>query len=387
MKFLHTADWHIGKELGDYSLLEQQKTAFEQTLAIAKDKQVDAILLAGDLYDRSIPPVDAVNTLESMLQKMNIEAKFPIFAVSGNHDGPTRLGAGKKWRENNKFFLRTTLAEAFEPIEFGDTQIFMLPFIDPLEARVYYGISNESNELRTINAVMDRVVADMQANFAPDKQHILVSHYYVAGKQNEDYDLTSETNSKAGGLKSIDVNQFNAFDYVALGHLHLKQASPSETVQYSGSPIKFNTKEAQSEKGVFIVDVNADGVTSEWVPLEPEKDLILLEADFNTLIDPEFYQQYERQGANLFSIKMTDRPAVTDLRSQLNAIYGEIVEIQFKQSQAQSISRANKMTERAEQSNQDLIREFYENVTDARLTDHQAEIIDQTLTRLERQED
>ncbi|MCB6839854.1 exonuclease SbcCD subunit D [Weissella viridescens] len=387
MKFLHTADWHIGKELGDYSLLEQQQTAFEQTLAIAQAHQVDAVLLAGDLYDRSIPPVDAVNALEPMLKRMNIEAGLPIFAVSGNHDGPTRLGAGKEWRENNQFYLRTTLAEAFEPIIFGDTQIFMLPFIDPLEARVYYGISNETNELRTINEVMARVITDMQANFDPTKQHVLVSHYYVAGKQNETYDLTSETNSKAGGLKSIDVNQFNAFDYVALGHLHLKQASPSETVQYSGSPIKFNTKEAQSEKGVFIVDVNADGVSSEWVPLQPEKDLILLEADFKTLTDPAFYQQYSRQGENLFSIKMTDRPAVTDLRNQLNDIYGEIVEIQFKQSQAQSISHTKKMTERAEQSNQDLIREFYETVTDATLTKHQAEIIDQTLTRLERKED
>ncbi|MBM7617055.1 exonuclease SbcD [Weissella uvarum] len=387
MKFLHTADWHIGKELGAYSLLEQQQTAFEQMLTIAQDEQVDAVLLAGDLYDRSIPPVAAVEALEQMLRRMNLEANLPIFAVSGNHDGPTRLGAGKEWREENQLYMKTTLAEAFEPVVFGDVQVFMLPFIDPLEARVYYQIDNESNELRTINDVMARVIPDMEAQFLPDKRHILVTHYYVSGTQNADYDLTSETTSKVGGLKSIDVNQFNGFDYVALGHLHLREASPSTTVQYAGSPIKFNTKEAQSQKGVYIVDVTETGVTSKWVPLVPKKDLILLEGTFEELTDPTFYQNYERMGANLFSIKLTKPAHVADLRRQLSDIYGEIVEIQYQQNANTLAFDEQNLIAQEEKSDQDLIGEFYEQVTQTSLSAGQAAIIDETLTRLQGKED
>lgn len=385
MKFLHTADWHIGKELGAYSLLAQQTAAFNEIMQIARDEKVDAILLAGDLYDRAIPPTTAVNALEGMLKALNLTSELPIFAVSGNHDGPARLGAGKEWREANQFYLRTELAEAFEPIEFGNTQIFMLPFLDPLDARIYYEIENDSGEVRTINDVMTRVVTDMKNEFTPGMQHVLVSHYYVTGSRNEDYTLTSETTSSVGGLKGIDVNVFNDFDYVALGHLHLKQASPSENVQYSGSPIKFNTKEAQSEKGVFIVDIDDTGVNSKWMPLHPDKDLILLTESFETLIDADFYQQYERNGANLFSIQLTDQPQVSDLRKQLVDIYGKIAEIQFPKIQMEMNDVAKRLKAQEEVSNQTLIQEFYEEVMHDKLNQNQMEIIEQTLIGLNRE--
>ncbi len=387
MRFLQTADWHIGKELGDYSLLEQQKTAFEEMLKVAEERQVDAVIIAGDLYDRSIASTQAVNVLESMLRELNLTAKLPIFAVSGNHDGATRLGAGREWREYNHLYLATTLAQAFEPVTLGDVQVFMLPFIDPLAARVYYQVDQTDHSMQTIGQVMERVVPDMVAQFDPNKKHLLVTHYYVTGQGNGDYDFTSETNSRVGGLRGLDARQFTAFDYVALGHLHLQQASPNAKMQYPGSPIKFNTKEAQTTKGVFIVDLDAQGLRTEFVPLHPKKDLILVEGSYAQVTSPTVYQRYARGGANLFSIKLTDYPKGRQIRQTLTSIYGDLVEVQYPPREVTQLS-ATQLTGKAnEQNPQTMIADFYKAVMKKPLTKQQAAITEKTLTRLQAEEE
>lgn len=387
MRFLQTADWHIGKDLGDYSLLEQQRTAFDEMLEIAQERQVDAVIIAGDLYDRSIASTQAVKTLEQMLADLNLGAKLPIFAVSGNHDGATRLGAGSKWRAYNHLYLATTLAQAFEPVTLGDVQIFMLPFIDPLAARVYYHIDQDDHSMQTIGQVMNRVVPEMVAHFDPDKKHLLVTHYYVTGQGNEDYDFTSETNSQVGGLRGLDARQFAAFDYVALGHLHLRQASPNPKMQYPGSPIKFNTKEAQTTKGIYIVDLDAQGLTTEFIPLTPKKDLILVEGTYDEVTDPAFYQRYQRGGANLFSIKLTEYPEVAQARQHLAAIYGDLVEVQYPSRDHASLPLVGGRGKADEQNPVDLVADFYQAVMKKPLSQHQAAIMEETLTRLQATEE
>jgi exonuclease SbcD len=138
MKLLHTADWHIGRTLNGYSLLDEQEHAFSEILKIAKEEQVDGIVIAGDIYDRAVPSTDAVTALNKMLVTLNIQNKIPIYAISGNHDGAKRLNYGREWMEFSNFHLNTLLKEAFVPIETPEVQIFLLPFFDPMDARVYY---------------------------------------------------------------------------------------------------------------------------------------------------------------------------------------------------------------------------------------------------------
>ncbi len=389
MKFLHTADWHIGKELGGFSLLSEQQIAYDQIREIALAENVDGVVIAGDLYDRSIAPTAAVNSLESMLKDLNINHQLPIYAVSGNHDGATRLGAGREWRQQNKLYLNTTLADAFTPIETTDTQIFLLPFIDPAMARVYYQIpEKQERQYQTLNQVMSRIVDDMVAKFNPHKNHLLVTHYYVTGSMNQDYELTSETNSQAGGLKSLDDTMFKDFDYVALGHLHLKQASPSETVRYSGSPIKFNTKEAQTQKGVYIVEINEHIVTATWHPLIPKKDLILLSETFDTLIDPDFYGQYERGHKNYFSIKIQGIANTTNARATLAKIYGDVVEVQYDLPTLVADKQGiPEIAEDADGADDQLIAAFYKYVTGTDLNTNQQQLVDDTLSDLYQEEE
>lgn len=386
MKLLHTADWHIGKELGEYSLLEEQWNAFHQIVNIAETEHVDGIIIAGDLYDRAIAPTSAVNALESMLRELNLEKQYPIYAVSGNHDGATRLGAGHEWREQTKLYLNTTLAGAFEPIETNEAQIFLLPFLDPLEARTYYQISeDEAVNYSTIEQVMAKIIPDLVNNFDNAKKHILVTHFNVTGSGNEDYKFTSETNSRVGGLKGVPAALFNDFDYVALGHIHLKQASPNEKMQYSGSPVKFNTKEAQSEKGVYIVDISEEEVSTEWKRITTGKDLIVLKGTYEELITPSFYEQYDRDGKNWFSITINGIGA-RDSRATLSGIYGDVVELNYNLPKLIN-NEIDLAIDTKDQAEEDVITEFYEKVTDNQLSKQQAAIVEQTLTEIKQSEE
>ena len=388
MKLLHTADWHIGKELGGFSLLSEQEAAFKKMLDIAIAEKVDGVIIAGDLYDRAIASTQAVTALERMLKEMNLTHHLPIYAVSGNHDGATRLGAGHEWREQTGLFLNTTLAGAFKPVETPEAQIYLLPFIEPTTARVYYQIpEDELAAYQSIEQVMNRIVKDMVATFDPHKQHILVTHYYVTGAGNEDYEFTSETNSRVGGLKGITADQFSAFDYVALGHLHLRQASPTKTIQYAGSPVKFNTKEAQTEKGVFIVDITPDAVHTTWHPITPTKDLIVLSAPFETLISPEFYQQYARNHANFFSIRIQGVAHTANARATLVDIYGDVVEVQYDLPALTMVDQVIPEVVADDVSDDDLIATFYQEVTQESLTAAQERVIADTLVQLRQQEE
>ena len=251
MKFLHTSDWHIGRTLNGFSLLEEQKYAFEQILSLAKQNQVDGIIIAGDLYDRAVPSAESVITFNQMLREMNIIEKFPIYMISGNHDGAKRLSYAKDWLDYNNLHLRTSLEEAFIPVETKETQIFLLPFFDPMDARIYFsnqGLDEEdTKQIKTIDDAMTLVISKMKSQFNNKKNQVLVTHFAVSPHK-EEIVLTSETSSKVGGLSTLNVSQFADFDYVALGHIHTRLASPSDKVQYSGSPVKFNTKEASTQK-------------------------------------------------------------------------------------------------------------------------------------------
>lgn len=378
MKLLHTADWHIGKQLNGFDLLDEQWHAFHDIRRIAKEEQVDGIIIAGDLYDRAIPSVSAVKAFDEMLRLLNIEDGLPIYAVSGNHDGANRLNFGNEWFAENKLFLKTQLSESFSPIETPEVQFFLLPFFDPIDARIYFEIEDGS-ELKSINQGVEKVVAEMKKSFDKNKKQVLVTHFNVVGEQNADYELTSETTSTVGGLNVVSGKVFADFDYVALGHLHLWQASPSEFIRYSGSPVKFNTKEAKNQKGVYLVELS-DKVKTTFRVIPPKKDLIVLKGTYAELSDPVFYNQYPTKGTAFYSIKLTDRPAVKNIRQNLSDIYGDIVELQFADTVSVGNWNEAELAQRTTASKEDILADFYRDVTSGEeLTANQKEMVQEVL--------
>jgi len=393
MKLLHTADWHIGRTLNGYSLLDEQEHAFDQILQIAKDEQVDGIVIAGDIYDRAVPNPEAVTALNTMFRKINLDTKIPIYAISGNHDSAKRLNYGRDWMEFTNFHLNTLLKEAFTPIETDDVQIFMLPFFDPLDARVYYqhqGMDDDAiKEIRTISDAMNLVIADMVKLFNPNKKHLLISHFAVTPDKDTELELTSETSSQVGGLATLTTNHFKDFDYVMLGHIHTHLASPSDTVVYSGSPVKFNIKEARLKnkaKGVYIVDIDKSGIKKTFKPLTPKTDLIVLEENWSTLCDSDFYnQQPINKDWFAITIKNFERSehAQTNVRSELQKRYGTIVELDY-QIDAEQADLQNITANINELSPEATVGQFFQSITGKTLSDKQTTIVENIFNEVER---
>ncbi|RXT22477.1 exonuclease sbcCD subunit D [Lacticaseibacillus chiayiensis] len=316
MRFLHTADWHIGKKLNDFDLLADQQAVFDRLVAVAQARQVDAIVIAGDLYDRALPSEAAVAVLDHMLVKLNRELHYPLLVISGNHDSAVRLRTGRSWFSATQMFVNTQLAEAFKPIELDGVQFFLLPYFEPFAVRDYFHDPNITNVAQAIRPI----VAKMKTLFKPGMRHVLVSHFFAAGSDHS----ASETKVNVGGLDAVPIDDLAAFDYVALGHLHNHNALHGEPkIQYSGALLKYAVGEAKQEKGVYIVDT--DTMAREFVPLKSQHDLLELKASYADLTDPTYYQQQDRDA--YIGIDLTDTQVIPNVMAQLRKIYPRIISL------------------------------------------------------------
>lgn len=318
MKFLHTADWHIGKKLHDFSLFDDQRDAFEQIEQIALREKVDAVVIAGDLYDRSVPSEDAVRLLDQMLIQLNLKDHLPVLAINGNHDSAVRLNTGSDWFKATNLYMNTKLKDAFTPVVIGDTQFFLLPYFELPAARNYF----KDTEIHNLNDAMKLIFGQMKAHFENDKKHVLVAHFFAAGSSHCD----SETQVEVGGLDAVALDLMEDFDYVALGHLHSKNALHHPRMKYSGSPVKFSVSEAQDEKGVWIIDTDQKDEMTKWVPLTPKNDIVVLQESFATLTDPKFYRQV---GDDQFvAIRLTDKEIIPNIMNRLREFYPRVISFQ-----------------------------------------------------------
>ncbi|MCH3922916.1 exonuclease SbcCD subunit D [Limosilactobacillus sp.] len=367
MRFLHTADWHIGKNLNGYDLLDDQVATFHRIERIAQEKQVDAVVIAGDLYDRSIPSEAAVRTLNSMLGRLNLQDHFPVLAISGNHDSATRLGTGADWFALKSLYLNTTLVNAFEPVIIKNTQFFLLPFFGIQEVRNYF----HDDAIRNVNQAMERIVKAMKEKFAPDKAHVLVAHFFAAGAQRT---ADSETLVEVGGLSAVSTRLLAPFDYVALGHLHNRDALHDERARYSGSPMKFSVSEAKQKKGVWIVDT--DPFKVEWVPLPPVHDIHLLKGSFADLVAAAG----KHDPADFYDIELTDHERIPDVLSKLREHYPKIVSLHRTHQARQVETLVDQKRRRADPM--DLLADFYQQTMGDDLSAQQRQWAQQSLEKI-----
>ena len=367
MKVLHTADWHIGKKLHGYDLLPDQAYILDQIKKIAKNEAVEAIVIAGDLYDRSVPSEDSVRLLNQTIADWNLTEQFPLLAISGNHDSATRLATGAPWFNQAHFHLHTRLQEAFTPIEMKDTQFFLLPYFEPVDARIYF----EDPDLRTIQAAMPKVIAKIQESFDPKKKHVLVSHFFVAGSSKTD----SETKIEVGGLDGINGTLLQDFDYVALGHLHGKDALKMENARYSGSPLKYSLSEKDQTKGVWIVETETGEFS--FRELSPLHEIQELQASFEKLLTPAFYSTINRE--DYLSILLEDRAVIPNLMNQLRQVYPRIIQVERANGFETAVETRLKTENIKEKSPISLTEDFFTEVSQNELTPQQKSWIEEGL--------
>jgi exonuclease SbcD len=316
MRLLHTSDWHLGKRLHETSLLEEQAHALDQIAALCRDERVDVLIIAGDLYDRAVPPVEAVALLSGFLERVAGDLAVPVVVISGNHDSADRLGFGAGLLARGRVHVRTAFAARAEPvmIERGRRRlhIYGLPYLEPEQARAGLGDASLTSHHAAVDAALGAIEADRAARGAVEA--VLVGHLLAAGgRESPD----SERPLVLGGAAQVAVPVLarGRWSYVALGHLHEAQTvGDRDDVRYSGSILKYSFNEAEQVKGVHLVDLVCGRPAVRPIRLEPRRDLVRIRGSFEELLGSPRFAAAE--GA-LVQATYTDRSYVLDAATRL----------------------------------------------------------------------
>ena len=313
MKILHLADLHFGRLLYGRSLIEDQRYFVENILLPAVDEhRPDAVIIAGDVYDRQIASTEAIALFDSLIEALSAR-QLPAVIISGNHDGPERMAIGTKLLAQMGIHIVTTLEGAFHPVMIGDVQIFALPYFDNAQVRDLF----QDDTLRGSGACTRAVIDRMQTLFDPDKKHILIAHCFAAGSETSD----SESQMFVGGAGDVPTDCFAPFDYVALGHLHAAQRA-GDHARYAGSPLKYSVDEAHQKKSLTLVTLG-EQTEIELLPIVPLRDVRRIRGDFETLLNAGKAAPTE----DYVEIELTDEMPIFRPADRLRPYYPNILSV------------------------------------------------------------
>lgn len=357
MKLFHTADWHIGKLVHKLYMTEDQAYLLDQLTEHIKTGKPDVLLIAGDVYDRSIPPASAVELLDRFFTRIITETSTKILVISGNHDSPDRLNFGSGILQKQGLHIITQVKDIFKPIlhkdAHGDLCFYCIPFLEPEIIRDYF----EDDQIKSHDDAMKRIMAELDVD--PSKRNICLAHGYItAGDALEESD--SEKPLAIGGSSYIGSHYFKAFDYVALGHLHGPQRVGSDTIRYGGSLMKYSFSEVHQKKGVQVVELGAKGtVQLSQIPFKPLRDFRVIKGKIDHLLDKEVYSLGDTN--DYIKAILTDQGEIINAFSKLKAVYPNILSVEFERMELLDDREFDLDSRAVSQKNpQDLFVDFYE---------------------------
>ncbi|BBF45184.1 exonuclease SbcD [Lachnospiraceae bacterium KM106-2] len=374
MKFIHTGDLHIGKQVHEFSMLEDQKYILDEIVNIAKEEEADAILLAGDVYDRSVPPAEAVSLLDDFLSKLTESGK-KVFLISGNHDSPERLSFASEILEREGVYITGLLPDQMKEIvmkdEFGPIHVYLMPFAKPQVIRQVMTKSSEgkipSYEESIRNYIGQTIVKEEERN-------LLMTHHFITNQGVEPEQSDSESLISVGGTDNIDVSTFDAFDYVALGHIHRAQKVGRDTVRYSGSPLKYSFSEVFHKKSVCVIEMKEKGnVEVRLRELNPIRDMRKIKGTLEDLVSSEVVSAGNAN--DYIEATLTDKEELIDPISRLRASYPNIMHLRMEQRERkeEGITEAKEAIKKM--SPLEIFEEFYEKVSGREFTEEKREIM------------
>lgn len=371
MKIIHTADWHLGKSLKNQSLIDDQFYILQEFLKLVDEEKPEAIIIAGDIYDRSIPPVDAVNLFDEVIFKI-VEKKIPVLCINGNHDGAARLNFGSRIFERSNFFIETLQNENPKTVvlndKFGEVYFSLIPFFDPIEMK-----DKIPAEKVDADAANKFYIAEARKNIPAGKRSVAVAHLFVTGGK------ISESERKfVGAVENVSAENFSSYNYTALGHLHKPQTmkKSGSVVRYSGSLLKYSFDEANYEKGVTIVEIDGNGETSfEHVNLIPRRDVRVVEGTVENL------RQFEKTDDYIHA-NLTDTSHVLNAMEKLrDSAFPNILSIKFTNLERE-IDDTNK-TLRDDVSVLEQFADFFEYSTGEKLEGNYRSTMENVLKEIE----
>ncbi len=374
MKILHLADLHIGKIIYEQSLLEDQEYMLKQIEKIIEKEKIEAVLISGDIYDRSIPPADAVEVLDKFLNNLIKILKVKVFIISGNHDSKERLNFGSKIFENDGLYIQTTYNGKIRKVELDEKiNIYMLPFIKPIELRQYF----ENEKIETYNDAIKNIIENEKLD--KTKINILMAHQFVTSGTTNPETCESET-INVGGLDNVDASNFSEFDYVALGHIHGPQKIGEEKIRYSGTMLKYSFSEVNHHKSVVIIEIKNGKIDFKLEPLIPLRDMRKIQGPIEELLKKENYEGTNQQ--DYIKAVITNEEAIYDAIGQIRKIYPNTLSLDILNSKSynsdMNIENFEKIKEKSEF---ELFNDFYEFQNSVRLDEEQSEIIKKVIEK------
>lgn len=361
MKFIHLSDLHLGKRLHGRSLLEDQRDILEKIAAIAREERPDAVLIAGDIYDRPIPPEEAVRLFDDFLVAL-AAAGARIFLISGNHDSAERISFGARLLEKNAVYIAPAYAGTLTPVTledaWGKLDVYLLPFVKPALVQRFFPQTEMPGCEEALAAVLGALALD------PARRNVLVAHQFVTGSQRcESEELW------VGGADNVDARVFAPFDYVALGHLHRPQAV-GETLRYSGTPLKYSFSEEHDRKSVTVAELREKGALSvRTVPLTPLREMHTLRGTFEALCRPQDGVGRE----DYIHAVLTDALDVPDAAARLRGTYPNLLWLSRDDERARAQQETRPGEETLRLAPLALFAQFYEQRSGAPLTPEQSD--------------
>lgn len=363
MKLIHLSDLHLGKNVNGYSMIEDQKYILTEILRILEEEQPDGVLIAGDVYDKSIPSAEAVELFDDFLVKLS-KRHLETFIISGNHDSAERLAFGNRLMDASGIHLSPAYDGTVTPFirsdEFGETAVYCLPFIKPAHVRRFY----PDAEIASYTDAVKEAIAHMDID--PDRRNVLITHQFVTGAVRSDSEEIS-----VGGTDNVDASVFEPFDYVALGHIHGPQNIVENRIRYCGTPLKYSFSEANHHKSVSVVELKEKGnVTVRPIPLAPKHDMKEIRGTYEELTRKDYYDNTSYR-TDYMHITLTDEEDIPDAVAKLKVIYTNLMKLDYDNRRTRTQASAEGPADVERKSPLELFEDLYVMQNGTELSDEQ----------------
>lgn len=367
MKFIHLSDLHIGKRVNEFSMLEDQKYILNDILNIIDEEAPDAVIIAGDVYDKSIPSTEAVEMLDGFLYKLS-KRDIEVFIISGNHDSPERLSFASRLIEHSGIHIAPVYHGEITPYRVKDVNIYLLPFIKPAHVRRFF----EDEKIESYTDAMKTVLGKM--NIDSSECNILVTHQFVTGSSR-----TESEDVSVGGTDNIDADVFDQFAYVALGHIHRPQNCGSERIRYCGTPLKYSFSEANDEKSVTVGEISPDkNLVIRTIPLKPKRDMVEIKGKYAEIMEKKYYENTSYQ-EDYMHITLTDEDDIIDAVSKLRTVYHNLMKLDYDNLRTQTNIQVTGATDVDTKSPLELFDDFYTEQNGQKLNDDQTRYLQEII--------
>ena len=377
MKFVHLSDLHLGKRVNEYSMLEDQEYILTKIINIIDDEKPSGVIIAGDVYDKSIPSAEAVQMFDDFLTRL-AKRNLRVFVISGNHDSPERMSFGYRLMNQSGIHISQVYDGKIEPFvikdEHGVINVYMLPFVKPAHVKRF---SDESIESYTdaIRVAIAEMKVDQSA------RNLLITHQFVTGAtRSESEDIS------VGGSDNVDVSVFDGFDYVALGHIHSPQNCTSDRVRYCGTPLKYSFSEAKDNKSITVVELEEKGKLSvKTVSLVPMRDMVEIKGRYNEIMLKSFYENTSYQ-EDYIHITLTDEEDIVDAIGKLRTVYHNLMKLDYDNKRTRSVSQVDGAVDVETKTPIELFSDFYELQNNQPMSDEQKAFVEALIEQVREDE-